>query len=271
MPTRPPRLIATDLDGTLLRRDGTVSPRTLRALRTAVAAGADVVVVTARPPRHVDAIAARTGLGGSAICSNGALVYDLGSRRVVRSRPLTVSAARAVATALAGAVPGIGFAVEAGLVVHYEPSYRIRHSPGGEAERAVPRLADLWTLDSPIVKLLAHSAEHEAEFLLALARRDAAGHAHFTHSGGRGLLEISAPGVTKADTLAALCASRGLTAEDVVAFGDMPNDLAVLRWAGSGYAMANAHPSVRAAVRHHTVSNEEDGVAVVLERLFRDR
>lgn len=268
MSARPPKLIATDLDGTLLRRDGCVSARTVRALRTAAEAGADIVVVTARPPRHVDALAAATGLGGTAICSNGALVYDLGSRTVIHSRPLAVSAARTVAAALTRAVPGIGFAVEAGLEVHYEPSYLMRHSADREAERAVPSVADLWALDSPIVKLLAHSAAHEAEFLLSVAERHASGHAHFTHSGGRGLLEISAPGVTKADTLASLCAARGLTAGDVVAFGDMPNDLAVLTWAGSGYAMANAHPSVRAAVRRHTESNEEDGVAVVLERLF---
>jgi Cof subfamily protein (haloacid dehalogenase superfamily) len=243
----------------------------VRALRTAVEAGADVVVVTARPPRYVDALAEMTGLGGTAICSNGALVYDLGSRSVIHSRPLAVSAARAVATALARAVPGIGFAVEAGLKVHFEPSYRMRHSADREAEFAVPSLADLWTLESPIVKLLAHSTEHEAEFLLAVAERHAAGHAHFTHSGGRGLLEISAPGVTKANTLSSLCETRGLTAENVVAFGDMPNDLALLNWAGSGYAMANAHPSVCAAVRRHTVSNEEDGVAVVLEGLFDAR
>lgn len=90
----------------------------------------------------------------------------------------------------------------------------------------------------------------------------------FTHSGGRGLLEISASGVTKAGTLAELCAGRGIDATEVIAFGDMPNDLTVLDWAGTGYAMGNAHPDVLAAVPSHTVSNEEDGVALVLERFF---
>lgn len=202
-------MIATDLDGTLLRRDGSVSARTLRALRGAVESGCEIVVVTARPPRHVDTLAAETGLGGTAICSNGALVYDLGTRTVVHSRPLAVPAARVVATALARTVPGIGFAVEADLKVHFEPSYRLRHTGDRDAAFAVASLADLWTLPSPIVKLLAHSADHDADFLLAVAERHAAGHAHFTHSGGRGLLEISAPGVTKADTLSSLCASGG--------------------------------------------------------------
>lgn len=86
--------------------------------------------------------------------------------------------------------------------------------------------------------------------------------------GGRGLLEISASGVTKAGTLSVLCAGRGIDAAEVVAFGDMPNDLSVLEWAGAGYAMGNAHPSVPAAIATHTLSNEEDGVADVIERLF---
>ncbi|MGW9022938.1 HAD family hydrolase [Streptomyces sp. NPDC055722] len=151
MVARLPKLIATDLDGTLLRRDGTVSARTLRALRTVVEAGADIVVVTAPPPRYVDALATATGLGGTAICSNGALVYDLASRTVIHSRPLAVSAARTVATVLGQAVPGIGFAVEAGLRVHYEPAYTMRHSSDREAEFAVPSVAHLWTVESPIL------------------------------------------------------------------------------------------------------------------------
>ncbi|MEU4417689.1 HAD family hydrolase [Nocardia salmonicida] len=119
------------------------------------------------------------------------------------------------------------------------------------------------------MKLLAYSARHDADFLVAAAEESAAGAAQFTHSGGRGLLEISAPGVTKAGTLAELCAERGIAAaDDVYAFGDMPNDLTILNWAGTGYAMGNAHARVRAAMARHTASNEEDGVAVVIEQLF---
>ncbi|MHC5702551.1 HAD hydrolase family protein [Streptomyces tirandamycinicus] len=263
-----PRLIATDLDGTLLRRDGTVSERTLRALRTAVEGGADIVFVTARPPRYVDALAAATGLAGTAVCSNGAQVYDVGARTVVRSRALVPATARRVATVLAEAAPGLGFAVETGLKVLYEPTYLLRFSGGLAAESPVASLGDLWLLDVPIVKLLAHSHRFDADVLVALAEEAVGGEAQFTHSGGRGLLEISARGVTKAAALSALCAERGITAREVVAFGDMPNDLAILRWAGSGYAMGNAHPSVLAAIPGRTASNEEDGVARVLERLF---
>ncbi|MFD9549331.1 Cof-type HAD-IIB family hydrolase [Nocardia salmonicida] len=263
-----PRLIATDLDGTLLRADGTVSQRTLDAVRTAIRAGVEIVVVTARPPRYLDALVAAAGLTGTAVCSNGALVYDIASRTVVESRALSVAAARTVASAVTGAVEGVGFAVETGHRVFFEPGYRPRLTQDTGAESPVRALADLWTLDAPIVKLLAYSARHDADFLVAAAEESAPGAAQFTHSGGRGLLEISAPGVTKAGTLAELCAERGIAADDVYAFGDMPNDLTILNWAGTGYAMGNAHASVRAAVARHTASNEEDGVAVVIERLF---
>ncbi len=265
---RLPRLVATDLDGTALRRDGSLSDRTLRALRAATAAGAEVVLVTARPPRYVDRLAESTGLTGTAVCSNGALVYDIAGRSVVSSDALAIPVARTVATALAAAVPGVGFALETGDQVLYEPAYGMRLHDDAESEVAVGSLADLWLTTLPVVKLLAWSGGHDADHLMAAAERSAAGLAQFTHSGGRGLLEVSAPGVTKAATLAALCERRGIAPAEVVAFGDMPNDLTVLRWAGTAYAMANAHPAVHAEVPLRTASNEEDGVAAVLERLY---
>ncbi|MFJ2088113.1 Cof-type HAD-IIB family hydrolase [Streptomyces sp. NPDC087901] len=261
-------MIASDLDGTLLRNDGTLSPRTLRALRTAEDAGAEIVIVTARPPRFVDRLAEAAGLAGTAVCSNGALVYDIASRTVVASRVLPLTTAQRVATALAATLPEIGFALETGNQVLYEPAYRLRMSEDIGAELPVPSLADLWLTEAPVTKLLAWSDRLDADTLLAAARQGAGSEVQLTHSGGRGLLEISAPGVTKAGTLEVLCTARGIDATEVIAFGDMPNDLTVLAWAGTGYAMANAHPAVLAAVPTHTATNEEDGVADVLERLF---
>ena len=79
---------------------------------------------------------------------------------------------------------------------------------------------------------------------------------------------MSAAGVSKASTLELLCEERGIGADEVVAFGDMPNDLAMLQWAGTSYAMANAHPSVLALAERTAPPNEQDGVATVLEELF---
>ncbi|MFF3458891.1 HAD-IIB family hydrolase [Streptomyces sp. NPDC002730] len=263
-----PLLIATDLDGTLLRNDGVLSERTRRALRQATDAGAEVVLVTARPPRFVDALNATHGLTGTAVCSNGALEYDMGSRTVITSRTLLADSARRAADALSKAVPNIGFAVETGHKVMFAPGYGLRLPEDADAECAVSSVDDLWAADVPIVKLLAWSGRLDADTMLAAAERAAGAMAQITHSGGTGLLEISASGVTKAGTLSRLCGDRGIDAAEVIAFGDMPNDLSILDWAGTSYAVANAHPSVLSAVPRHTASNEEDGVAVVLEQLF---
>lgn len=166
-----PRLIASDLDGTLLRGDGSLSPRTLRALRTAEEAGAEIVIVTARPPRFVDRLAEATGLVGTAVCSNGALVYDMASRSVVASQMLSLTVARQVATALAAAVPGVGFALETGNQVFYEPAYRLRLSEDEGAELPVASLAELWLTEAPVTKLLAWTEQLDADTLLAAARQ----------------------------------------------------------------------------------------------------
>src|SRR5690242_19208143 len=114
-----PRLIATDLDGTLIGSDGTVSERTQRALRGAQHRGAEIVLVTARPPRYVDRLGLDPGLAATAVCANGAIVYDAARRTVVEARELPI--APRIADTLATALPGIGFAVETGRLVHCEP------------------------------------------------------------------------------------------------------------------------------------------------------
>jgi hypothetical protein len=260
-----PRIVATDLDGTLLNSGCAVSPRTREALGLARAAGAEIVFVTARPPRAVRDIAAQAGVTGTAICSNGAITYDVAADEITDSLPLDPASARRVAHALGGAVPGVGLAAETGLGVLAEAAYTLRIAEDLAYHRDVRSVFDE---DQPIVKLLALSAAHTADELAAVVAAAVAGLAEITHSGVPGLLEISAPGVTKAGTLDRLCRARGVEPGEVVAFGDMPNDLGVLAYAGAGYAMANAHETVLAAVGLRTLSNDEDGVAVVLEGLY---
>ena len=266
MPVSAPLVVASDLDGTLVRSDGTISDRTVTALHAAEAAGATVVFVTGRPPRWMAPVAARTRHTGLAVCANGALVYDLRAQQVVERFPLAVELAREVVLVLRRALPAAGFAVETEQGFGHEPAYRPRYDvPSDVRVAAIEALLDL-----PVVKLLVRDEERASDELLAAARTvlgDLAEVTHSTPSGG-GLLEISAAGVSKATTLARLCAQRGVPAEQVVAFGDMPNDLPMLAWAGASYAVANAHPDVLAAVARHTASNDDDGVARVLERLL---
>ncbi|HMC68306.1 MAG TPA: HAD hydrolase family protein [Mycobacteriales bacterium] len=222
-------------------------------------------MVTGRPPRWLHGIADQTGHRGVSICANGALVYDLHTEQVVASYPLSVEIARQVVEALRTGIPGIGFAVETVADgFGYEPAYRPRWPTEGALTGEIDEL-----LSGPLAKLLARHDELNSDALLAAAR-DVVGAevVEMTHSSDDGLLEISAIGVSKATTLAALCAKHHLGAGDTVAFGDMPNDLPMLAWAAHSVAVANAHPEVLALVDEVTVSNDDDGVAKVLERLF---
>ncbi|WP_197042651.1 HAD hydrolase family protein [Microbispora rosea] len=221
--------------------------------------------LTARPPRSVVPIAEQAGVTGTMICSNGAIVYDLATHRLTASYALDPATIRKLTAALAEAVPGVAFAAETGRRVLVEGGYTW---PDVHDAAFIQEVPDICDEDQPFVKLLAVSTEHTADDMLAMALPVVEGHAEITHTGVHGLVEISAPGVTKAGTFALLCQELGVDPAEVVAFGDMPNDLAVLTFAGTGYAMANAHQLVLAAIERRTLSNDEDGVAVVLERLF---
>ena len=260
-----PKLVATDLDGTVVRSDGTISDRMRTALAAVERAGALLVLVTGRPPRWMPQIVEATGHRGVAICANGALVYDLHTSTVVRHDLLSADAMRAVVEALQRDAPGIAFAVErhdTGFA--HEPSYRPRWD--GDDPKAVRPLTELVAHGA--VKLLARHDAMDADELLAVAHRSVGELGTLTHSSSDGLLEISALGVSKATGLAALAAEHGIEAADVIAFGDMPNDLPMLAWAGHGVAVANGHPEVVAIADEVTASNDDDGVAQVLDRWF---
>ena len=265
-----PKLIATDLDGTIVRSDGEISDRTRRALAAAEEAGLLVVFVTGRPPRWMKPVSDATGHRGLAICANGAVVYDLHTETVVEEFPLDGDVARKLAEALRVRVPGIAFATERGTGHGREPGWRPHRADADDPETLVDELDRL--LEEPLVKLLARHEDLSNEELHAAAREviaELADLVDVTYGGSfDNLVEISAPGVTKAFGLERLAAEHGLGAEDVIAFGDMPNDLPMLTWAGHAVAVANAHPDVIDVADEVTASNDDDGVAQVIERLL---
>jgi len=256
------RLAATDLDGTLLRSDGTISERTKAAARSALAAGVELVLVTARGPRTVGDIAAELGVRGEAICSNGAIVVDLETRRVRRLRELETAVALELVGALRERLPGILFAVEREAFAH-EPGFSAWDFVPPAGTRVAPAEE---LLEQPPTKLILRHAEHEVEAIAAVARELAGQRASVSVSGDW-VVEISPAGVNKAAALAELCEELGIEASEVVAFGDHLNDLPMLTWAGRGVAVANAHPEVIELADEVTARNDEDGVALVLERL----
>ncbi|HEY7857162.1 MAG TPA: HAD family hydrolase [Candidatus Nanopelagicales bacterium] len=275
------RMLATDLDGTLLRPDNTVSARTVAALAAAREIGFPVVFVTGRPPRWMPDVVAATGHGGVAVCANGALLIDQDAGTVLAAHPLAADVALDVARALTVTVPGATFAVEyvpSGDVrsitqgsgrptVGYSPGYRPRLPP--RHDPLVGSLAELVEAD-PVVKLLVRGpAGGSADELLALATALVGHRAEITHSSPDDpLLEISAPGVSKGTTLAWHAARLGLAAEQVATVGDMPNDVPMLSWAGTSYAVRGAHPAALAATSGRVLPPEDDGVARLLEALL---
>ncbi|MEU9315655.1 Cof-type HAD-IIB family hydrolase [Streptomyces sp. NPDC048295] len=268
------RLIATDLDGTLLRDDKTVSDRTVAALAAAEEAGIEVFFVTGRPARWMDVVSDHVHGHGLAICANGAAVADLhAGGELVEVRPLERPIALDVVHSLRAAAPGTTFAVELATGIHYEPDYPPFHLDPCASVAAAEKLLheEAPGTGVPVLKVLAHHAELTPDDFLELARTTVADRASITRSSPTALLEISGPGVSKASTLELCCAERGISPAEVVAFGDMPNDVEMLSWAGTSYAMGNAHPAALAAATGRTGTNGEDGVAVVIERIIAAR
>ncbi|MEU8591113.1 HAD hydrolase family protein [Streptomyces sp. NPDC048664] len=276
-PAVPPRLIATDLDGTLLRDDKSVSERTVAALAAAEAAGVEVFFVTGRPARWMDVVSDHVHGHGLAICGNGAAVVDLhggpGAHRFVKVRELPRANALEAVRLLRDAAPGTVYAIEQTYGFYQEPSYPKLHMeiPDHLAPAEQLLAPDAPGAGEPILKILAFHPELDPDVFLARARLAVGDHATITRSSPSALLEISGPGVSKASTLALCCAERGISPEEVVAFGDMPNDVEMLTWAGRSYAMGNAHPDAVAAASGRTVANNEDGVAVVVEEFLAAR
>ena len=268
--TRSPRLVVTDMDGTLLDLDGMrVSPRNAGALRRAADAGAKVVIATGRPVIWLGPVV-EAGFDGTAVCMNGALTYDIATGETLSSAPLKASSMRAFVECLSHRAD-IALAVERfGTTRHdfwAEDSYR--HPWGGGAFHRADR-ADLLT--DPAGKLLIRGTGGSSA-LAEIARASAlqagvADDLSITYSTDDGLLEISAAGVNKAFALARLAAQWGIDPCEVIAFGDMPNDLEMLTWAGHGVAMGNAHPDVAAVASEIAPHHGDDGVAAVLERWF---
>jgi hydroxymethylpyrimidine pyrophosphatase-like HAD family hydrolase len=201
---------------------------------------------------------------GLAICSNGGIVYDVPARVVRSTRPIPASTGLQVAGLLREGIPGTTFALEKATGFAKEPAFMERYPLPDDVE-----VGPLDTVfDGATVKILARHEERDPEQFWAETERLVGHLATTTWSSLGALVEISAADVTKASTLALLCEELGVGREEVVAFGDMPNDLAMLAWAGTSYAMANAHPSVLRLATRQAPSNEDDGVAAVLEELF---
>ena len=282
------RVLATDLDGTLLRPDLTVGDLTRRAIADALAAGIHVVFVTGRPPRWMRAVADETGHAGVAVCANGAVLLDLVDEHVLARHPIAGDDAHFVLAGLRERFgPAVRFAAERAAVAPMGASAPFGAGSASEFAREIglpPRVpagddspAMTWQelAELPdLVKLLAlldvppdRADSYGADEFLAEADVLAAGRLEVTHSSDHTLLEFGPRGVTKATGLAELVAGWGLTAADVVAVGDMPNDVPMLSWAGVGLAVAGSHSSAAERADAVIPGPGDDGVGQVLRAM----
>jgi hypothetical protein len=261
----PFRLVASDIDGTLIREDGTLSRRTLDVIH---ALPVPLVLVTGRPVRWLRQLYDQMPEPVPAICANGAVVYDPDTDKVVRAEPLTPELLLDVATRLRAAVPDITLAVEVdeGRSFWHETAWPLRWDIKHDAIRSIGTVEELTSV--PAVKLLVRSGDHGPDEFYELVSGLLGDLATVTHSSRSALVEISAAGVTKAAGLAWLCEHEGIDRGEVLAFGDMPNDIPLLTWAGRSVAMGNAHPAVRAVADEVGLTNDEDGVARYLSDAF---
>lgn len=259
-----PRVVATDLDGTLLRSDGSLSPRTRRAIAAAEDTGVTVVFVTARPPRRLDEFADVIGPHGIALCANGAFVYDVAARAVTEHYSIRRTVLDEVVADLRAAIPQIVFAVERADGMGREEGFR---TIWGRHDCVVGGLAELTS--QPVGKLLGRCDEMDPDAFHERVAEVVEGRVELGYSGAVGLAEITAGGVTKAAGLARWCKRHDVDSPATWAFGDMPNDLPMLAWAGRSHAVANAHRDVLTTVDVVVPSNDDDGVAVTLEDLVR--
>ncbi|MFI5759558.1 HAD family hydrolase [Streptomyces sp. NPDC051563] len=261
----PYKLVATDLDGTLLRGDDTVSERTREALLAATAAGAAHIIVTGRAVPWTRHVLDDLGYKGIAVCGQGAQVYDAGAHRLLTSVTLDRKLAALALEKIEAEVGPLAIAASRDGV-----EGEVLFGPGYQVQEGLPALyledtAEVWS--APLNKLYIQHPELDEDALVRVAR-ETVGSLVGIVMAGPGVVEILPLGLSKATGLSLAARRLGVKAAETIAFGDMPNDIPMFGWAAHGVAMANAHAELKAVADEVTMSNEEDGIAVVLERLL---
>jgi HAD superfamily hydrolase (TIGR01484 family) len=261
------RAIATDLDGTLLRSDQTVSERTRAAVDAAEDAGVLFIIATGRPPRWIPPVIEQIGERGLVVCANGASIYDPARHELVARWDLDPDVSLGLVDDLERAFPDAVLGVEQGFDFGVDES----------AERAGIDLS--WIegirvapvrsfLDRSVTKLIVRMPHPAPPGTAAAVQAVVGDRALVTHSTDESFLELSRPDIHKAATVEHLLLDSGIAPSEVAAFGDMPNDRELIVWAGLGVAMGNGHPELKAAADEVTATNDDDGVAQVIERLL---
>jgi Cof subfamily protein (haloacid dehalogenase superfamily) len=250
-----------------VRSDDTVSEYTHSVLDRVRAAGIRIVGATGRGPRLSELTRNDIRAADFLVLAQGGWVLDENDPVPLRAERLPGRVLAKVLEDLEAALGPLSVMVEAlpevdaPLWGDLDPTWRY---PVAVIER--PR-AECVTGD--VIKAFVRSVDYHVDDLLAAAERIVPAHVATVTQAGLDFVEICPPGVTKGTGLAVVAEAVGVDPADVLVFGDMPNDLPMFAWAGwSKVAVANAHPSILAVADEVTLTNDEDGVAVYLDRLL---
>ncbi|MGO3021892.1 MAG: HAD family hydrolase [Brevibacterium sp.] len=260
-------LVASDIDGTLLLNWEPISTATIDAIHRCQDAGIPFVLVTGRPMRWLAPIADQIPDLGRVVCVNGAVVYDIASQSVVDAHTIDAQSLTEIIAAVRVDHPEARFAYETLNGGFIDQDF----VPGRPREaRIIDDVSELAGED--VVKVLVRLATSDSQAMHDLIDPlvDGTCHASFSEP-DNGLVELAPFGITKAKTLEDLCDHLGVGRSQVMAFGDMPNDIEMLSWAGHGVAMGNALGSVKAIAAAVTDEVDDDGVARYLDAVLDAR
>lgn len=259
-------MIATDIDGTMLRSDGTLSPRVQAALHGAWDAGIHVVPATGRPLMVAYDVIDALELNHYWVFANGAITRHLERDELVRGFWMDPVLAQSLVVELRAAIPGAGFAIEMDRDVAHEPGFAelVPHAPGNAAIDDV-----LDGIHSRVQKVVIFHPEFTIDELFRRAGDVVGDHASPSYS-GLFFIEVGVGQVSKATALDALAADLGIDPGEVAAFGDNHNDVTMLRWAGRSFAMGNATDDLKAIADEVIPTSDEDGLARKVEELLAE-
>ena len=263
MAAPPVRMIATDLDGTLLRTDGTLSERVRHSIKGAREAGIEVVPATGRPRMVAEDVIARLRFLDYWVFANGSVTWHQGRRELIRGFWIDAELARSLITKIRVALPSAGFAVEFEDDVAYEAGFEkvVPQLP------AVPPSVDLLDrIDRRVQKVLVFDGTKSIDELFDQVSRVVDGDGAASYS-GLSFVELAAGLVTKATAVEMLAADFGISVDEVASFGDNHNDVAMLSWSGRSYAMANASDDAKEAATEIIGFNDDDAVADKIDEL----
>ena len=263
LPVEPIEMIAVDLDGTLLRSDGSLGVKTVKAIEEATRQGIRVVVASARAPRNTQQVYHHLGLDTWQINHNGALVYDQPNRQTIEHHPIDGHVARQVVELARRAFRQVPIGVEVVDTLYtdeVDPGQDRAHAGITDGSKSLDQL-----LDEPITKIFMTGPPGRLGEIQSAIQQRLHDRVDFATSHLR-LLQVICAGVDKARGLETTAAHYGVDRARVMAIGDAPNDLGMMKWAGMSIAVKNAWNDVRKAAHFVVQSNDEDGVAEAITR-----